>query len=112
MPGRTGSFPGCSGYRGEFDILHACDFDTILPCLFLKLVFGKKLVYDIFDFYPDHLRGILSWLKRILRSLDYWIINQADGVILVDDSRCEQIERTTPKRLTVIYNSPESSPAA
>jgi len=96
-------------HRTDFDILHACDFDTVLPCLFLKLVLGKKLIYDIFDFYPDHLRGIPSWLKKILRSLDYWIINRADGVILVDDSRREQIQGTMPKQLTVIYNSPENS---
>ncbi len=96
-------------HRADFDILHACDFDTVLPCLFLKLVFGKKLIYDIFDFYPDHLRGIPPWLKKVLRSLDYWIINRADGVILVDDCRREQIQGTMPKRLTVIYNSPENS---
>jgi glycosyltransferase involved in cell wall biosynthesis len=96
-------------HRHDFDILHACDFDTVMPCMIIKLMFGKKLVYDIFDFYPDHLRGIPSWLKNILRSIDYWMINRADGVILVDDSRREQIKETIPKRLTVIYNSPENS---
>ncbi len=96
-------------HRGEVDILHACDFDTVLPCLLMKLIFGKKLIYDIFDFYPDHLRNTPLWIKQAIRKLDYWIITRADAIILVDDSRREQIKETTPLRLSVIYNSPEDN---
>ena len=93
-------------HRKEYDALHACDFDTVLPCMAMKLVFGKKLVYDIFDFYPDHLRRTPGLIKSVLRAFDYWIINQVDAVILVDDSRRAQIKSTSPKRLFLIYNSP------
>jgi glycosyltransferase involved in cell wall biosynthesis len=96
-------------HRKDFEILHACDFDTVLPCLIVKFIFGKKLVYDIFDFYPDHLRNTPGWIKRTVHMLDYWVINHADAVILVDDSRREQIKGTKPKRLFVVYNSPEDS---
>jgi len=96
-------------HRKDIDILHACDFDTVLPCLFLKLFFGKKLVYDLFDFYTDHLRNTPAWIKIAIRALDHSIINQADAVIIVDDSRREQIKETTPKQLTVIYNSPDNN---
>ena len=97
-------------HRKDFKILHACDFDTVLPCVLIKYFFGKKLVYDIFDFYPDHLRNTPRWIKQIVHKIDYWVINHADAVILVDDSRCEQIKGTKPKRLSVIYNSPEDFP--
>lgn len=40
----------------EYQLIHSCDFDTILPALTMKWLFGKKVVYDIFDFYADHLR--------------------------------------------------------
>lgn len=96
-------------HRRDYDALHACDFDTVLPCLVMKLAFGKKLIYDIFDFYPDHLRNTPAWIKRAIRKLDYWIINHADGVILVDDTRREQIKETSPRRLFVIYNSPQDT---
>src|SRR3972149_1217216 len=40
--------------RAEYEIIHACDFDTAIPALLVKWVFGKKMIYDIFDFYADH----------------------------------------------------------
>lgn len=106
---QAGLFRWLFTHRREFDLVHACDFDTVLPGMALKILSGKKLVYDIFDFYPDHLRRTPRWLKRLIRSLDYRIIDQADAVILVDDSRREQIKGTKPRLLTVIYNTPERS---
>ena len=93
-------------HRRDFDGIHACDFDTVLPGMAVRLAFGKKLVYDIFDFYPDHLRNVPRWVKNFIRQVDYRIINRADAVILVDDFRREQIKGTFPKRLAILYNSP------
>jgi glycosyltransferase involved in cell wall biosynthesis len=98
-------------HADEFDLLHACDFDTILPALVCKRLKHKKVVYDIFDFYADHLRNTPEILKRLIRKTDLWAIGRADGVILVDDCRIEQISGADPRRLAVIYNSPlDSSP--
>jgi glycosyltransferase involved in cell wall biosynthesis len=96
-------------HRRNFDAIHACDFDTVLPCMVLKFLFGKKLIYDIFDFYPDHLRHTPRWITNFIRRLDYWVINRVDAVILVDDFRRQQIKGTTPPQLSIIYNSPENS---
>jgi glycosyltransferase involved in cell wall biosynthesis len=97
--------------RKSFDLLHACDFDTVLPALVCKLLWGKRVVYDIFDFYADYLRRTPSWIKRIIRGLDFWAINHADGVILVDDARMEQIAGSHPRACVSIYNSPEDEAA-
>jgi len=97
-------------HQSEFDVLHACDFDTVLPAIVCSKLFKKKLVYDIFDFYADHLRNTPASVKRIIRAVDLWAIGQADGLILVDDSRIEQIEGAKPERLIIIYNSPEDTP--
>lgn len=94
-------------HHKDYDVLHACDFDTVLPCMVMKLAFHKKLVYDIFDFYSDHLRNTPEWVKKNIRALDYWVINHADGVILVDDTRREQVKETKPRQLSIIYNSPQ-----
>ena len=94
-------------HRNEFDAIHACDFDTILPALWLKTFFGKKVVYDIFDFYADHLRATPEWIKNVIREVDLWAIGRADALILVDDARREQVARSKPRKLEVIYNSPE-----
>ena len=93
--------------RGAYDVIHACDFDTILPALWLKRWAGKQVVYDIFDFYADHLRATPDSIKELIRRVDFAAINHADAIILVDDSRKGQIAGTRPKRLEVIYNSPE-----
>jgi glycosyltransferase involved in cell wall biosynthesis len=93
--------------RGRYDLIHACDFDTILPALFYKVLYKKKVIYDIFDFYADHLRATPERIKRLIRLLDFWAIEHADAVILVDDARHLQIAGAHPQQVVVIYNSPE-----
>ena len=85
-------------HRREYDIIHACDFDTILPALWCRQ-WGKVVIYDIFDFYADHLRATPEWVKFLIRRLDLALIHQADAVILADDSRKEQIVGAAPRRL-------------
>lgn len=94
-------------HRAEFDLIHACDFDTILPALWLKAFHGKHVVYDIFDFYADHLRATPQAFKRIIRQVDLWAIGRADALILVDETRIPQVAGSRPRSLTIIYNSPE-----
>jgi glycosyltransferase involved in cell wall biosynthesis len=94
-------------HRRQFEVLHACDFDTVIPALLMKLFFSKKVVYDIYDFYADHLRSTPAWIKDLIRYVDKRCIGWVDGVILVDDVRREQIAGTTPKHITVIYNVPQ-----
>lgn len=97
-------------HRRSYTILHACDFDTILPALACKFLFRKIVIYDIFDFYADHLRRTPALLIQAIRRADYWAIARADGVILVDDARKEQILGSRPKALISVYNSPEDVP--
>jgi glycosyltransferase involved in cell wall biosynthesis len=93
-------------HRQAYDIVHACDFDTVLPAWVSKRLWHKKVVYDIFDFYADMLRAtprrVTVWIRRV----DLWVINRVDAVILADDSRIEQIAGSHPPRCEVIYNSP------
>lgn len=93
--------------KNSYKIIHACDFDTILPALIMKIFFNKNVIYDIFDFYADHLRKTPKFLKNLIRKVDFWAIKKSDGVILVDDSRRLQIAGAKPKELIIIYNSPE-----
>jgi len=95
----------------NYTIIHACDFDTILPVLRIGRLFNKVIVYDIFDFYADHLRRTPNWIKNWIRHQDLRAIDQADAVILCDDIRLEQISGSKPRRLEVIYNSPEDEKA-
>jgi glycosyltransferase involved in cell wall biosynthesis len=97
-------------HRHEYDLIHACDFDTIIPALVCRTIWHKKVVYDIFDFYADHLRATPEWIKKAIRAIDLRCVSIADAVILADDSRWEQIQGSQPRRSAVIYNSPEDHP--
>jgi len=94
-------------HRAEYDVIHACDFDTILPALWMKRHHRKKVIYDIFDFYADHLRLTPGWIKNNIRRVDLWAIGEADALILVDDARVKQVAGSKPRSTTIIYNSPE-----
>lgn len=92
--------------RKAYDVVHACDFDTLMPALFAKVALGKKVIYDIFDFYADMMLRAPKWLKALVRWLEVRLMGYADAVILADESRVQQIEGARPRKLTVIYNSP------
>jgi glycosyltransferase involved in cell wall biosynthesis len=93
-------------HRKEFDAIHACDFDTVLPAVVLKKLAGKKVIYDIFDFYADHLRATPGLIKKLIRAVDIRVIGMVDGLILADETRREQVAAAKPRHLEVIYNSP------
>ncbi len=90
----------------QYQVVHACDFDTVIPALLIKFIARKKVVYDIFDFYADAFR-IPKYLYQIVRNIDFLAIKLVDAVIIADESRKAQIFGSKPKKLEVIYNSPE-----
>jgi glycosyltransferase involved in cell wall biosynthesis len=94
-------------HRSEYDVIHACDFDAVGPALWARRLWGKKVVYDIFDFYTDMLRATPRPVKFALHALDMSAIAEADAVILADEARRAQIAGSHPRRLAVVCNSPE-----
>ena len=93
-------------HQENYDVIHACDFDTLIPALVAKRIYGKKVVYDIFDFYADHLRATPSILRSMIRRFDLWAIGRVDAIILADVARKEQIIGSRPRKLVVINNTP------
>ncbi|MBM3143768.1 MAG: glycosyltransferase family 4 protein [Chloroflexi bacterium] len=93
--------------RHEYDLIHACDFDTVLPAMLSKMLFRKKVVYDIYDFYADHLRATPGWIKRVIRAVDLRVIRSVEGLIITDDSRWEQMGLAPLSNSAAIYNSPQ-----
>ena len=94
-------------HRAEYDLIHACDFDAVTAALWARRLLGKQVVYDIFDFYTDMLRATPAPVKTVLRAFDFAAIREADAVILADEARRAQIAGAHPRRLAVVYNSPE-----
>lgn len=86
--------------------IHACDFDTLLPCLLSKALGGNRIIYDIFDLYADSRRNIPGFIRNLLRMLELKSLEWVDAVILADDTRREQIAEAKPRRIITVYNSP------
>lgn len=94
--------------NNQYEIIHACDFDTAYVAWHCAKILNKKFIYDIFDYYVDAF-SVPRRLKKIIENKDHKLINSADGVIICTEKRKEQIKGTDPKRLTIVHNSPAFS---
>lgn len=91
--------------KNKWDIVHAADFDTLIPALFVAKIKNKPLIYDIFDFYADQI-SLMAVLRKLLAGLDRYLMNFVDTVIVVDPSRLKQVGREYDTSTVIIYNSP------
>ncbi len=98
-------------WRGGYDILHACDLDTLFPAILVKALGRKKLCYLIYDFYADNLPdGRLGSARHALRALvgaaERTGVGCADVLFLVDESRAQQVRGARVRKLVYLYNTP------
>ena len=91
--------------RRDYDGIQACDLDTVVPALLAKTLLGKRVVYDIADFYVES-RYVPRQLQTFVRGLEWQAMRRADAVILADESRRKQLGAVQPRRLEFIYNTP------
>ena len=90
------------------DVVHAVDFDTVIPAYAAARIAGARLVYDIFDFYAEMITAPLPpRLRRLLANWERTMIPRADAVIVPDLRRREQFGTARPKVLVEILNVPE-----
>lgn len=91
--------------------IHACNFDTVVPCYAYKLLFRKILVFDILDRYAMSFintnRGFFfSKLYLIVNLIEENIARNADLLILVYDKMMETF-RKKPENCVIIMICPE-----
>lgn len=93
-------------FKEDYDIIHACDLDTLIPAVLISKIRGKKLVYDSFDFYADSLpKETPIFIRKFVANIEIWFSKFPDFVVLADDSRKEQFHNNLKKSI-VITNSP------
>lgn len=96
--------------KNDYDIIHACCFDTVIPTIPIKIIRKNKLVYDIFDFYSETLPlNIPKLLTFLVSRMEIFSIRFADYVIIVDECRYIQIKEASIKNLAVIMNCPSEN---
>ena len=95
--------------RDRYDVIHAVNYDTAKPAFKAAKRFGKKTVYDIFDYYADSYNAP-SWVKSIIRRKENGYISRADLTVICNEERREQIKGSHPNKLIVVLNTPEDRP--
>jgi glycosyltransferase involved in cell wall biosynthesis len=88
-------------------VIHACDLDTVIPCYFYKLLFRKKLVFDVFDryaiaFVPRKFRLFYS----AVNFLEEFFSKNSDVLITISEKVLSTFRRK-PKHCMIIFNCPE-----
>jgi len=92
--------------RQQYDVIHACDFDTAFTSTIANLFLKKKFIFDIFDYIAGERQTII---QKTLCRLQNAIINRADVTIICTEERQKQIQPSIPKKLVVIHNTPPKS---
>lgn len=92
--------------RNLYSVVHSYDLDSGLPTLLICFILKKPYVYHISDFYVESRGGIPTSIKKMIRGIEYLVINNANTTIICTEERKEQINGSKPKQLYVIHNSP------
>jgi glycosyltransferase involved in cell wall biosynthesis len=93
-------------------IVHACDLATILPCFIYKVIFRKRLVFDILDRYgmtyvsKKGNNFFFMTLQSIVNSVEEFFAKKSDVLITVSDKMLLSF-RKKPRNYVAIMNCPE-----
>jgi glycosyltransferase involved in cell wall biosynthesis len=92
-------------------IIHACNLDSIFPSYFYKILFRKKLVFDVFDRYAmAYIPKDKNLFFRMLYTFVNWVEEEfaksSDVLINISDEILTTYRRR-PKNCTTIMNCSE-----
>ena len=93
-------------FKSRPNVVHAIDFDTLLPCSLYKSIFRKKLVYDVHDRYGGYVPREYTWLHNIINLTEELLSKQADVLVTVS-RKVQNTFRFRPKQCEVIMNLSE-----
>lgn len=87
--------------------VHACDLDTIVPCYIYRIIFRKKLVFDVCDrFAMAYVSPKFKTLYSAINSLEELFARHSDVLITVAEKLLSTFQKR-PKQTAVIMNCSE-----
>jgi len=85
-------------------LVYACDLDTVLPCYLYKLLFGKKLIFDVFDRYAMTLiPAKFKTLHSVVNHIEEFFAARVDVLINISNEVSDTFPKK-PKRSVIIMN--------
>jgi glycosyltransferase involved in cell wall biosynthesis len=96
----------------NFDIVCACDADTLPAAYFAGFIKGKKVVYDAHEYFSETPELIgRNFVQTIWRAIENFFIPKVDAAYTVNDSLAQIFEKKYNKKFEVIRNLPLKSTA-
>lgn len=90
----------------KWDIVHAINFDTVVPAIIAAKLRRKAVIYEIFDVLEDSLR-LPSLARRFCLLIDRFFMRMVDAMIIADDNVIAQIGGPPKdKKIVTVLNSP------
>ncbi len=90
------------------EIVHACDLETVPPSYIYKILFGKKLVFDVFDRYAmTHIAYSSKLVYSLINSLEEYLAKRSDVLITVSHPLLKTFQKK-PKHCSIILNCPQN----
>ena len=91
-------------HRKEYDIVHACDFDTMFTSYITTKFTRKKIIFDVFDYLSTDAK---KFPATLIKKIEDSLINNANATIICTEQRKMQIKDSKPKKLIIIHNTPQ-----
>jgi glycosyltransferase involved in cell wall biosynthesis len=87
-------------------VVHAIDLDVLIPCSIYKIIFRKKLVYDVHDRIGGYVPPGLTFLSVAINLLEELLSKSADVLVTVSEKVLSTF-RFRPKNCATIANYSE-----
>jgi glycosyltransferase involved in cell wall biosynthesis len=87
--------------------VHACNLESVLPCYLYKVMFRKKLIFDVFDRYAmSYIPKNRNFFFKMLYSFTNWFeeffAKNSDVVILVSDKMIRSFKKKPSNCITIM----------
>lgn len=98
-------FAFCFLLKSQSNLIHAINFDSIIPAFFACKIKRDILIYELFDIYEDHI-SMPQILREFFLFIDKIFMRGSNAIIIVDESRIDEVNGIPNDKIITIYNSP------
>ena len=92
----------------KYDVIHAVNFDSIIPALIAGKLKKKPIVYEILDVYVDEI-VLPQLIRKITLGVDKIFMRFSNAIIVADEMQIEGIGGIPNNKIVPIYDSPPNA---
>jgi len=91
-------------------VVHACDLDSMPPCYLYKVLFRKKLVFDVFDRYAiTFIPKKFKILYGFINFIEEFYSKHSDALIVANGENVLRSFQKKPSRSEILLNYPDDN---